>query len=134
MLKRIDQVGIIVDDLDAASRLLGDVLGMTFVRSVEIPERQLHAVFYRCGDTNIELIQLDDPEARASRLGDGPARVEHIAIEVDGTIDEAAPMLAEAGVRMASDEPMRTKASVSLWSDPDSTHGVAFQFLEHLTP
>jgi methylmalonyl-CoA/ethylmalonyl-CoA epimerase len=132
MLKRIDHVGIIVDDLDAASRLLRDVLGMTFVRSVEIPERQLHAVFYRCGDTNVELIQLDDPEARASRLGDGPARVEHIAIEVDGTLEEAAPKLADAGVRMTSPEPMRTQASASLWSDPESTHGVVFQFLQHL--
>jgi methylmalonyl-CoA/ethylmalonyl-CoA epimerase len=132
MLKRIDHVGIVVDDLDTASRLLQDVLGMTFVRAVEIPERQLHAVFYRCGDTNIELIQLDDPEARASRLGSGPARVEHIAIEVDGTIEEAAPRLAEAGVRMESAEPMRTSSSASLWSRPDSTHGVLFQFLQHL--
>jgi methylmalonyl-CoA/ethylmalonyl-CoA epimerase len=132
MLKRIDHVGIVVDDLDSASRLLRDVLGMTFVRSVEIPERQLHAVFYRCGDTNIELIQLDDPKARAARLGAGPARVEHIAIEVDGTIEEAAPRLAQAGVQMESAEPMRTKASASLWSNPDSTHGVLFQFLQHL--
>jgi len=131
MLKRIDHVGIVVDDLDAASSLLRDVLGMTFVRSVEIPERQLHAVFYRCGDTNIELIQLDDPEARAKRLGTGPARVEHIAIEVDGTIEEAQPRLAEAGVEMES-AVMRTSASASLWSRPESTHGVLFQFLQHL--
>jgi methylmalonyl-CoA/ethylmalonyl-CoA epimerase len=134
MLKRIDHVGIVVDDLEAAGRLLSDVLGMRLTRTVEIPERQLHAAFYRCGETDVELIQLDDPEARASRLGDGPARVEHIAIEVDGTIEEAAPRLAEAGVRMVFDEPMRTRAAVSLWSDPESTHGVAFQFLQHLTP
>jgi methylmalonyl-CoA/ethylmalonyl-CoA epimerase len=132
MLKRIDHVGIIVDDLESASRLLRDVLGMTFVRSVEIPERQLHAAFYRCGDTNVELIQLDDPEARAARLGDGPARVEHIAIEVDGTLEEAAPKLADAGVRMTSAQPMRTSTSASLWSSPDSTHGIVFQFLQHL--
>ena len=132
MLKRIDHVGIVVDDLESASRLLRDVLGMTFVRSVEIPERQLHAAFYRCGDTNIEIIQLDDPEARAKRLGSGPARVEHIAIEVEGSIEETAPRLAEAGVRMESAEPMRTSASASLWSNPESTHGVIFQFLQHL--
>jgi hypothetical protein len=79
------------------------------------------------------LIQLDDPEARASRLGDGPARIEHIAIEVEGTLEEAAPKLAGAGVEMASDEPMRTPTSMSLWSDPSSTHGVLFQFLQHLS-
>jgi methylmalonyl-CoA/ethylmalonyl-CoA epimerase len=133
MLKRIDHVGIVVDDLDAASRLLGDVLGMTLVRTLDLPERQLHAAFYRCGEINIELIQLDDPEARASRLGDGPARVEHIAIEVEGTIEEAAPRLAEAGVEVASAEPMRTPTTASLWSDPKSTHGVLFQFLQHLS-
>ena len=132
MLKRIDHVGIVVDDLETAGSLLSDVLGMTFVRSLEVPERQLHAVFYRCGDTNIELIQLDDPEARARRLGAGPARVEHVAIEVDGTIEEAGSRLSQAGVEMESAEPARTSASASLWSRPDSTHGVLFQFIQHL--
>src|SRR5207237_9826002 len=99
MLKRIDHVGIVVDDLESAGRLLRDVLGMTLVRSVEIPDRQLHAAFYRCGETNIELIQLDDPEARAKRLGNGAARLEHSAIEVDGAIEEAARGRGAAGVR-----------------------------------
>jgi len=132
MLKRLDHVGIVVDDLESAGRLLRDVLGLTLVRTVEIPERKLHGAFYRCGDTDIELIQLDDPDARASRLGNGPARVEHVAIEVDGTIEEAAPKLAQAGIQMESAEPMRTSASASLWSKPESTHGVLFQFLQHL--
>jgi len=53
-------------------------------------------------------------------------------IEVDGTLEEAAPKLAQAGVRMESAEPVRTSASASLWSKPDSTHGVMFQFIQHL--
>ena len=44
MLKRIDHVGIVVDDLESASRLLRDVLGMTFVRSVEIPAARWRAL------------------------------------------------------------------------------------------
>ena len=132
MLKRLDHVGIVVDDLESAGRLLSEVLGLKLVRTLEVPERKLRAAFYRCGDTDIELIQLDDPDARASRLGNGPARVEHVAIEVDGTIEEAAPKLAQAGIQMESSEPMRTSASASLWSKPESTHGVLFQFLQHL--
>jgi methylmalonyl-CoA/ethylmalonyl-CoA epimerase len=132
MLKRIDHVGIVVADLQAAGRLLTQVLGMELVRTLEVPERQLHAAFYRCGETNVELIQLDDPEARASRLGAGPARIEHLAIEVDGSLDDAASRLAASGVEMNSAQPMRAGPSASYWSKPETTGGVMLQFLEYV--
>ena len=80
MLKRIDHVGIVVDDLESAGRLLRDVLGMTLVRSVEIPERQLHAAFYRCGETNIELIQVS-AEIKAKGVGQHDRHPKHHAAD-----------------------------------------------------
>lgn len=131
MLKRIDHVGVIVADLDSAGRLLSQVLGMELVRTLDAPERKLRAAFYRCGETNVELIQLDDPEARKARLGDGPARVEHLAIEVDGKLEQASSELEAAGVEMTTSEPMKAGPSASFWSKPETTAGVMFQFLEY---
>jgi methylmalonyl-CoA/ethylmalonyl-CoA epimerase len=132
-LKRIDHVGVIVDDLDRAARFLSEELGLEVVRTVDDPERKLRARFFGCGDASIELIELGDPEARAQRLGGGAARVEHIAIQVDD-LDAAALELAERGVRMSTPEPTRTAVSRSLFSQPDSTGGFMLQFMEMLEP
>jgi methylmalonyl-CoA/ethylmalonyl-CoA epimerase len=128
-LKRIDHVGVIVDDLDRLSRLLGEVLGLELVRTLEDPERGLRARFFRCGDADIELVQLDDAEARASRLGDAQARVEHIAIEVDD-LAMAAGELALRGVRMTAVEPLRIGRTSSYFTEPASSGGVMLQFLQ----
>jgi catechol 2,3-dioxygenase-like lactoylglutathione lyase family enzyme len=132
-LKRIDHVGVIVDDLDRVARFLGEELGLDVVRTVDDPERRLRARFFGCGDASIELIELGDPEARAQRLGDRTARVEHIAIQVDD-LDAAAGELAQKGVRMSAAEPMRTAVSRSFFSLPESTGGFMLQFIELTEP
>src|SRR5258708_23992903 len=85
-LKRIDHVGVIVSNLDAARVLLEGDFGMDCVREVERPE--LRAAFFKCGNADIELIEILDGEIRKRRLGDAAdARSEHIAIEVEGLAD-----------------------------------------------
>jgi catechol 2,3-dioxygenase-like lactoylglutathione lyase family enzyme len=128
-LKRIDHVGVIVGDLERFSSFLGEALGLELVRTLDDPDRNLRARFYRCGDASIELIELGDADARARRLGPGPARVEHIAIEVED-LDGVAGELGEKGVRMATAEPVRTGTSRSFFSLPETSEGVMLQFME----
>jgi methylmalonyl-CoA/ethylmalonyl-CoA epimerase len=129
MLKRMDHVGVVVDDLDRASAFLSDVLGLELVRSLDDAERQLRARFYRCGDTDVEIIELGDPDARSQRLGDAQARIDHIAFEVDdigGTIVE----LGAGGVRMATAEPRQLGGLSTIFSQPESTAGMVVQLLQ----
>lgn len=81
MLKRIDHIGVVVDELAAAKGFLSD-LGLDFDHDSELPGR-LKAAFYRCGETMIEVIEISEPNERRRRLGTDAARVEHIAFEVD---------------------------------------------------
>lgn len=129
VLKRIDHVGVIVDDLERVSRLLGDVLGMELARTLEDPDRKLRARFYRCGDVDVELIELGDPDERARRLGGGPVRIEHIAFEVQDLAGTAGG-LRDRGVRMTTSEPRRIGPTTTYFSEPESTGGVVLQFLE----
>ncbi|HEY4025673.1 MAG TPA: VOC family protein [Candidatus Dormibacteraeota bacterium] len=129
MLKRIDHVGVVVDDLDRVSEFFTGVLGLELVRSLEDAERHLRARFFRSGDADVEIIELGDPEARAQRLGSAQARIDHIAFEVDdlsGTVVE----LGAGGVRMATAEPRRAGAMSTIFSEPGSTMGVVLQLLE----
>ncbi len=128
-LKRIDHVGIVVDDLDRVSRFLGQMLGLELLRTHEDPAGGVRASFFRCGDASIELIELADPEARARRLGTDRARVEHVAIEVED-LAAAAAGLDERGIRMTTTEPRQTGPTRSLFSLPETTGGFVLQFLE----
>ena len=127
MLKRIDHVGVIVDDLADAERLLGEGFGMTRTRGVELPNR-LKAAFYRCGEVEIEVIEVTDPSERAQRLGGEQAKVEHIAVEVDD-LATALKALEALGVRPNA-QPAKVGPNTSVWTIPETSDGYQFQFFE----
>ena len=127
MLKRIDHVGVIVDDLDEANRFLWQ-LGLQLDRDLQIAGR-LRAAFYACGDTQLEVIEIHEPTERAQGLGDATARIEHVAFEVDslGTTLEALPVL---GVEMPTSDPLSVGANLNLWTKAETCDGVQYQLIE----
>ncbi len=125
-LKRIDHIGVIVDDLGEAVALL---------RSLGLPEgptlerEDLSAAFFPCGDVSIEVIQILDPEQRRRRLGDGQqARIEHIAIEVDD-LDATLEGLAVLGIRPDA-QPREVLGSLTFWTAAETSDGVRYQFVQ----
>ena len=127
MLKRIDHVGVIVDNLEEAKRFLTD-MGLEFDRDLVLPGR-LRAAFYACGDTQIEVIEVDEPAERAQRLGDGTARMEHIAFEVD-SLSTTMQALRGLGVDTTTAEPVAVGANLNYWTQADSCDGVQYQLIE----
>ncbi len=130
--KRIDHVGIVVDDLASACRFVADVMGFEFDRELAIPGR-FQAAFFRCGKAGVELIEITDPELRQQRLGSATARLEHLAIEVDDLI-ATADRLRELGVKMASGEPTLTGPTRSFFTQPETSDGVTYQLFDRPAP
>lgn len=128
MFKRIDHVGVIVDDLDEAKAFL-EQLGMSFKREFAAGER-LKGAFYTCGDTDLELIEIMDPAERAKRLGDGQARIEHVGVEVE-KLAPAVEALRVLGVTFTSDEPLVVGSTVNLWTTAETCDGVGYQLTEY---
>jgi methylmalonyl-CoA/ethylmalonyl-CoA epimerase len=125
-VRRIDHVGVIVDDLDDAARLLGDGLGLE--RTTTVDRDDLRLAFFRCGDVSIEIIELLDPALRRERLGDGAqARIEHIAFEV-GDLGDALAALSALGVEPNA-PPLRSGTRTMVWTDPATSDDIMFQFL-----
>ncbi|OLZ62609.1 hypothetical protein AV521_41560 [Streptomyces sp. IMTB 2501] len=130
MLKRIDHVGVVVDDLFRAKKFL-ESLGLTFEFERELPERQVRAAFYRCGDGRIELIEPTTPEARARRLGEGNrARIEHIAVEVNETITGAMEAVRGLGVDFTTPQPVAIDGNLNIFTRPDTCEGIQFQLVQ----
>src|SRR5438093_10349844 len=128
MLKRIDHIGIVVDDLEAGRHFL-ESLGFRHSHDLEVPERGLHASFWRCGDASIELLQMDDEGANRDRMqGERMARIEHICVEVDD-IEQTVEEMHGKGVEFTSG-PSKVGANTSVWSKPESSDGYQFQFMQ----
>jgi methylmalonyl-CoA/ethylmalonyl-CoA epimerase len=125
-LKRIDHVGVIVANLERAQALVQEGLGLQPFRHVDRDE--LKATFFQCGGADVELIEITDPEMRKQRLGEDEARVEHIAFEVESLKDILAA-LATLGIKTTG-EPQVSAAYSTVWTQPGTSGGIMFQFLE----
>jgi methylmalonyl-CoA/ethylmalonyl-CoA epimerase len=123
---RIDRIGVIVDDLDDAARLLGEGFGLE--RTTTVDRDDLRLAFFKCGDVSIEVIELLDPDLRRERLGAGArARIEHIAFEVPD-LEEALTALAALGIEPNA-PPLRSGARTMVWTDPVTSDDIMFQFV-----
>lgn len=126
-LKRIDHVGVIVANLERARVLVEEGFGLQPVKRVQRDE--VKATFFHCGEADVELIEVTDPEMRKQRLGEGrEARVEHIAFEVE-SLRDILVALESLGIKTTG-EPLVSAAYTTVWTDPETSGGVMFQFLE----
>ena len=130
MFQRLDHVGIIVDNLDEAKNFVTAAFGLQLDRELDLPERGVKAAFFQCGEAQIELVEVTDPDSRLERLGEGnQARVEHIAIEVD-SLHDALSSLEKLGVRPTSPEPTHLGKDQHAWTQASTSRGVMYQFIE----
>ena len=124
-MRRLDHVGVVVDDLDEAARLL-ESLGL--VESERAEHDGLRLAFFTAGNAMVEIIEPTDPEVRARRLGDVRARIEHIAFEI-GDVDDALSALGALGVEPNA-PPRRQPDRAMFWTDPETSDGIMFQFVQ----
>lgn len=129
ILKRIDHIAIVVDDLQVAGQFLADTFGCRETgRIVDIPGR-LRAVFFTFADSQVEVIEISEPEERMRRLGTADARIEHIALEVED-VRAILESLTQRGIQTTRPDVVASAGNLSIWTEPASSCGIAFQFLQ----
>lgn len=131
MLQRLDHVGIQVDDLPEAQAFLENVFGLIATRTIDAPTLGRKAIYFRCGEVEIEVFADTDPTVRKQSLSGRRALIDHIGIQVDNL---AATMstLATSGVRADKRGIVKLGDRLNAWTDPDSCDGVAYQLIEEL--
>lgn len=124
--KRIDHVGIVVKDLDAATATYARHFGLAVdtSRGGELPALGIKNAFMPIGESDLEFIQpltSEGPVAQfAAERGEGTFM---LSIEVDD-VAKAAEELRARGARVGN--PVNGVAFVSM----KSTHGVNLQLIE----
>ena len=107
MLKKLEHVGIAVEDLDEALKMYRDALGLEPDEVLEIPERGMKIAFFTIGETQLELLastrEGSDIGTFLEKRGPG---MHHLAFLVD---DVAAALegLKDKGVRLIDEQPKR---------------------------
>ena len=131
MIKRINHVGIVVDDLEETLKVYDKVLNLTPRARVDTLGGRVKAAFVPVGDDEIELLQPIDPTLPIgeylSKHGRG---IHHISLATDD-IDSDVDGMRKKGVVFDREKPtMGAHGTRIIFTDPKSTGGIPIELIE----
>ncbi len=131
--KRIDHIAIVVQDMDAALRVYGEVLGLPLERIEDVPAEKVKVAYLSlpAGDGKIELVQpTADDTGIARYLAKRGEGLHHICFEVDG-IEAAMAEMAASGMQVLEDKPrLGNRGQKYVFIHPETAHGVLIELYE----
>lgn len=131
MIKRIDHIGIVVENLSSALEFFQESLGLQLTETAAEPEQHVTVAFMPIGESEVELLEPDETDSGVARYlekrGEG---IHHICFEVTD-IDAALARLKEAGVELINQEPVTNSRGWRLaFVHPKAAHGVLIELFE----
>lgn len=130
MFKRLDHVGLVVHDIDAALQIYCNQLGFRLLERVEIPEQKVIAAFLDAGNSTIELISPTDTESGTARFlanrGEGAHHVCYEVDDIEATLDE----LRRTGVRLIDETPRQGVHGLIAFIHPKAANGLMIEVLQ----
>jgi methylmalonyl-CoA/ethylmalonyl-CoA epimerase len=131
MLDRIDHIGVAVDDLDAALKLYGEVLGMPLAHRETVTEQGVEAVLLDVGENHVELLAPLGPDTPVGKFlaKKGPG-LHHVAYQVTD-IEATLSALKAAGMRLIDETPrVGIRGSLVAFVHPAATGGVLTEIVQ----
>ena len=130
-MRRIDHIGVAVEDLDAALVPYVEGLGMETVGIEEVPTEHVRVAMLPIGESKIELLEPTSPDSAIAkfieRRGTG---IHHIAIRVDD-IATALDAMNGAGVRLIDEQPRPGAGGTKVaFAHPKAFGGVLVELVE----
>ncbi|MEZ7890933.1 MAG: methylmalonyl-CoA epimerase [Candidatus Wallbacteria bacterium] len=108
LIKRIDHIGIAVQNLEEGIKLYADGFAMEFGGVEEVAEQKVKTAFFKVGETHIELLEPtspDSPVAKFLEKNQGPG-VHHIAYEVTD-VEKALADAKAKGIKLIDEKPRK---------------------------
>ena len=131
MIKSINHVAIVVEDLESALGFWRDALGLPLAKTEENPGENVAIAFLPVGESEIELLQPTDPESGIGKyLAKKGQGMHHLCVEVTG-IEAMIARLGAHGVEMINDTPrVRPEGTRYAFVHPKSAGGVLVELYE----
>ena len=131
VIKKIDHIGIVVNDIEEALKVYQQALGLTLTKIQERPDQAVTIAFLPTGKSEIELVQPVTSDSGVAKFlqkrGEG---IHHICLEVDD-IEKTLADLREKGLQLIDEIP-RTGPEGERFAfiHPKSTQGVLVELYE----
>lgn len=132
MIRRFVDVGIAVQDLEAAAAKYSQILGVSpFVLASEYyAYAGLRGVRFDLGNASISLVASEDETSPIARFitkrGEG---VNHITFEMN-ELEHQVEQMSKEGVRFLTNQPLHFGGGKVIFAHPESLHGVQIAFME----
>lgn len=130
-IKKIDHIGIVVADINAALKVYRDALGLTLTKTETVAEQGVKIAFLPTGESEIELVEPTSSDSGIARFlnkrGEG---IHHICLEVNDIQDTLAQMAAQ-GMALIDETPrVGSGGQKYAFVHPKSAHGVLIELYE----
>lgn len=131
IVKRINHVAVVVDDMEKALFFWRDALGISLHGILDVPAEKSQVAFLPTGESEIELVRPTDDDSGLARYLDkrGPG-MHHICVEVDD-IEGMLAQLKAKNIRLINEEPRLTADGKKYaFIHPESTCGVLVELYQ----
>lgn len=131
VVKKIDHIAILVDDLDGTLSFWRDALGLDLAGMQDVPAEQAQIAFLPTGQSEIELVRPTTSDSGLARYLEkrGPG-MHHICLEVDDIVGMIAQLKAK-GIQLINEEPRQGAGGRRYaFVHPKSAHGVMVELYE----
>ncbi|MGD8625061.1 MAG: methylmalonyl-CoA epimerase [Anaerolineae bacterium] len=128
---KIDHIGIVVRDIQAALAVYETALGLPLRETADVPDQQVRVAFLPLGESNVELVQPTADDTGIARFlekrGEG---IHHLCIQVPD-IEAALARLQAHGVPLIDEVPRQGAHGRVAFVHPRGAHGVLLELVEH---
>jgi methylmalonyl-CoA/ethylmalonyl-CoA epimerase len=131
IVKRIDHIAVVIDDVEAALGFWRDCLGLEYSHIEDVPSEGSQVVFFPIGESEIELVKPTTEGTGLARYLEkrGPG-MHHICLEVDD-IEAMLARLKAKGIQLIQESPsIGMGGRKYVFIHPKSSHGVLVELYE----
>ena len=128
MLKKIDHIGIAVENIDTVNTLFKDIFGLEALEEEIVENQKVRVLSFKIGNAQIELLEATDPSSPIAKFiekrGQG---MHHITFEVED-IKSALLECQKKGIQLIDEKPrIGAEGKQIAFLHPKSTAGVLIE-------
>jgi methylmalonyl-CoA/ethylmalonyl-CoA epimerase len=131
MIRKIEHLGIAVQDIEASNALFAKLLN-TAPYKMEVVEREgVMTSFFQLGESKVELLQAMNPDSPIAKyLEKNKQGIHHIAFDVDDIYAEMERLEKEGFVLLSNEPKPGADGKIIVFLHPKSTNGVLIELCQ----
>jgi methylmalonyl-CoA/ethylmalonyl-CoA epimerase len=130
MLKKIDHIAVVVQDIDKAVKTYTDMFGFKVVERMAGPSNEFTSVMLACGDIRVELFQpLKEDTSFSKFLAEKGGGLHHVSFVTDDIVKELETLKAR-GSKLQNEEPIQLPNAKIAFIHPSAAENVLIELIQ----